>query len=173
MYSFERNRDLIEVRGQLARLINRQTIPVFPDELDDRVDSRCRHMIPVEIIMWENDAPFVSETMTALTCDISDTGIGIIMHHPLRVEQIVLGFWIDESSQGTSRSGRPLFLLADVVRNASIGGHFWQVGTRVTKVLRLSAHDELEQLAPRLAELAPKQQEDPELLHTIRERLRT
>ena len=171
MFSFQRNRDLQEVREHLLRIVNQRATEFLPDDIEQRATSRSRHTIPVEVILWEEDAPVVTETITALTRNISDTGVGVIMHHPLRVEKIVLGFWISESFSEPSNDGTPLFFLADIVHHVPIGGPFWIIGTECCRTLRRSEYGELETLVPRLSELAPRQQEDPELLHTLRDGL--
>ncbi len=154
MFLFNQRGQEIDVRDRLIRLTNLTTPNMMLNGEDRRAASRANRSLPVLLAAWEDDAPVTEDPTTAITKDIGDTGISLILRQPLRMEQLVVGFWMPHEP-GNLVDGAPLFILSTIINNTLLGGGFWQCGVQGERVLLASSYPELEHLSPLTQQLAP------------------
>ncbi len=140
-----------ELQGYLRRICD-LTSPNLPRMDEDRDHDRQNRTIPVLLTPWDQGMPVVGETTTALTRDISDSGLSLTMAQPCHVEEVVVGFWLPDV-QGYE----PWFFQGCVRHNVAIGGWFWALGIEAKQLLAVSAIPELELLLPMVKRLLPSQ----------------
>lgn len=116
------------------------TSPNMPRLDDSRGDTRQNRILAVLVTCWENDRPVPSESITALTRDISDRGISLTLPAPIRFEDIAVGFWLPKI-----HGPEPWFFLGRVHQSTPIGGGFWSLGIEVKRLL---SHAECQPMIP-------------------------
>jgi len=147
MYSFEENSKQIEVRG-LAQRISNATIPNRPKaDSRDRVDDRYNRSLSTVLLPWADGKAVIGAPLYAVTKDISEVGLSLVLREPAVPPQMVCGFWLDA----------PYFVRAELRHSEPIGGGFWQVGIEMTELFTLADQDDHEQLEQLAANLDPKQ----------------
>lgn len=81
-----------ELYGLLQRVQN-MTEPTLTPVLDEqRSATRRNRVFPVVLTPWEGERAIVADAVYALTKDISDNGIALVLHSPFRTEAVVIGF---------------------------------------------------------------------------------
>ena len=153
-FLFSQRASEIDVAGRLARLVNLTTPNMLLHGEERRSDTRANRSLPVLLAPWENDEPVVEETTVAITKDLGGTGVSVLLRQPLRMDALVLGFWMPDEP-GNPVDGSPLFVRAHVVTNTPLGGGFWQCGLEVDEILLETDYPQLEKLAPRMQQMAP------------------
>ena len=83
----------------------------------------------------------------AISKDLSDRGVGLILAEPFDAAEVVLGFCHQETS-----ANQPWFFLGVRRTSVPIGGGFWVCGIELTEFMDESYHRQLEPLYP-LAEM--------------------
>lgn len=158
MWAFSKRNRQREVQKLLFRVINRST-PNLPHGLGEiRGESRNQRTIPVLLLLETGEG---TETVYAITKDLSSTGLSIILSRPVSKTRITIGFWIEDE---------PRFLLGEVRGNVPLGGGFWQLGIQAMEVLSLADYPLLVELVPLVEQLAPqRQQENAETVASLRE----
>ena len=153
MFDFKKRQKLLELQRVLRR-IGDLTIPGLPPfDGESRTDSRQNRSIPALLVPWESGVPVLADAVYAMTKDLSDRGISIILPQPFRAAQVVIGFWpVTNSPSPLDRE--PCFFVGEVRQNVEIGGGFWQFGVCVTRIL--DERDQIARLAPHAAHLVPK-----------------
>lgn len=135
-----------EVNRIIRRLINASTPNRVPLHGESRWESRSNRTIPVLLVPYDHNELSVSEVAYALTKNLSSQGLALVLHQPLRAEQIVVGIW--SSAQAHFVSGK-------VRQSVALGGGFWQIGMETTKLLSAVDFPELVRLLPWAARLDP------------------
>ena len=118
---------------QAARYLRRicdATSPNLPRPDDSRSDSRQNRTLAVLVTCWEQGRPVPSESITALTRDLSDHGVSLTLPAPIRFEEIVVGFWLPKV-----HGPEPWFFLGQVHQSTPIGGGFWTLGIEIKRLL--------------------------------------
>ncbi len=154
LFLFSNRKSEIDVAGRLARLVNLTTPNMLLQGDERRSTNRANRSLPVLLAAWENDEPVADETTMAITKDIGDTGISLILCQPLRMDQLVVGFWMPDEP-GNLVDGTPFYVLTQVITNTPLGGGFWQCGVRAECVLTLADYPQLEVLSEKMQHLAP------------------
>ena len=144
MFSFNDRKKLLKVKGYLARICD-CTSPnlAAPGGDEERAENRHNRCIPTLICPWENDKPCVRESTMVLTKDLTEIGIGIVAHQPIRAEQVLVGLWSDERV-----AKQPWFFIGDVRRNTPLGGGFWVLGVALTEFANDNYRDVLHDVMP-------------------------
>ncbi len=119
------------------------TSPNLPRFDDLRGDHRQNRTIPVLLTPWEDGRAIVTDSVTALTKDVSDRGLSLTLPAPFRAEEVVAGLWLP----GAPDAGEPRFLLGLTRQNVPIGGGFWALGIETRRVLSATEAEPLLQLA--------------------------
>jgi hypothetical protein len=167
MFSFSRQKRDNRLRTFLARAIDLTNPHLPPIDGETRVFDRYNRTIPVLLTPWEKGGPVIGESATAVTKDISDQGLSVILRQPYRCVDVVVGFWLPESRHIAAGSG-PTFVLGEVRQHAQIGGGYWQLGISFTELLKPSYTSELELLVPVAAKLLPPGDRGPTLSAGVR-----
>ena len=94
MFSFNRQKKLVTLQKYIRRLADVTSPNLQPMEGESRTNGRQNRVLPTVLIPWEEDAPVVSEATTALTKDVSDDGLGLVLHQPIHAPQVVIGLWV-------------------------------------------------------------------------------
>lgn len=138
-----------QLQGYLRRILD-LTSPNLPRQVEFRGHDRHNRSIPVVLTPWENGMPIVSETVTALSKDISDQGLSVIISQPFRCDEAVVGFWLPHVQDYD-----PWFFRGLVRPNVPIGGGFWALGLEATELLTVSYGSEVARLVPLVTKLLP------------------
>ncbi|MGH7138402.1 MAG: hypothetical protein ACREHD_21845, partial [Pirellulales bacterium] len=80
----------------------------------------------------------------ALTKNLSGQGLALVLHQPLRAEQVVIGIWSGNDAH---------FVSAKVRQSNALGGGFWQIGVEAVEMLSPAHSPELTRLLPWAARL--------------------
>ena len=78
---------------------------------------------------WGDDRIDLDDTFVAITKDLSDLDIGLIVDHEFPFAEITLAFWMPSGQQ-------PWCFHGCVRRSDPIGGGFWVVGVELLEVLQ-------------------------------------
>ena len=154
MFSFTRQRRENQLRGFLARVLDLTNPKLSPPAGETRVFDRHNRTIPVLVAPWENGGPVIGESANAVTKDISNQGLSVILPQPYRCTDVIVGFWLPKSPHVAAASG-PTFVMGEVRQNVQIGGGYWQLGISFTRLLDVSDTSELGLLVPVVANLLP------------------
>jgi hypothetical protein len=128
---FTRDTKASEVEPRLRRICDISTMRKLLDEEGEvRETNRLAQAIPVLLCPLEEGEPEAGEFFVAVAKDISDAGVGLILHHPLRTKEVILGFWL-----GEEQSPEPWFFRAKVRRNQPMGGGLWVLGLALEEFL--------------------------------------
>ncbi len=144
--------ETVDVRPYLRSLCN-LTMPYETTEIERRSDRRYNRTILTLLGPWQNDRPLVDQCTIAVTSDIADYGVRLLLNQPFRADTVVVGYWIasDEMSE-------PWFFLGNVHRNQAIGGGFWEAGIELTGFANTNYAEALAVLKPLAAKLLPPAQ---------------
>jgi hypothetical protein len=145
MFSFQTGKKLNEIRGFIRQLVDLTSPNLPPLGGDSRAESRSNRALPALLVPWENRRPVVDESTYALTRNLSDHGLALVLQQPFRSDQVVVGLWLQ----------RPRFALGGVRQNAPLGGGFWQLGVELTELLDPAELPQMEPLVPLCARLVP------------------
>jgi hypothetical protein len=143
----DRQTDKKQLRATLRRICD-LTSPNLPRLDDCRGEGRQNRSIPVLVTPWQDGVPVVEETTTALTKDISDSGVSLTLPGPFRVHEIAIGFWVPDDNY----NAHAWFLLGVTRESVPIGGGFWGLGVDTVRPLGLS---EVEELVPMVEKRLP------------------
>lgn len=152
--SFFRNKKSEDLERLLSRIADLTMPNLAPLSGDNRSQNRCNRSLPVLIAPWEHDTAEVSECATAVTKDMSDRGISLILRQPFRGDRVVIGFWIS-TRHHPAHEFDPYFIVGEVRHNFEIGGGFWQIGIEPTERLDRDHAEEIDRLRPIAAKLVP------------------
>ena len=127
MFSFTKRKRLVELYPKVRRLGD-LTAPIPDESFQGRTECRYDRTIPCLLCPWERDHPIVDKSAFAITNDLADRGVGVIVNWPFRAEEAVIGYWVSEETMS-----EPWYLLGAVVRNQPIGGGFWKLGIELSE----------------------------------------
>jgi hypothetical protein len=146
MSLFDTRERLNEIRSLLRQLADLTSPNLPPLEGEFRSENRSNRALPALLAPWEEGGPVVDECTYALTKDLSDRGVALVLHQPFKAPQVVVGLWLEF----------PRFALGDVRQNVPLGGGFWQLGVEIVDVLEPGHYPEVESLVPLAAHLLPR-----------------
>ncbi len=139
--------DQVQLQATLRRICD-LTSPNLPRLDESRSEGRQNRIIPVLLTPWEDGIATVEETTTALTKDLSDSGLSLTLPGPFRVQEIALGFWVPDDEFAS----HAFFLLGHTRESVPIGGGFWGLGVETVRQLK---HAEVEELIPLVEKRLP------------------
>jgi len=146
MFSFDTRKRLCEVRSFVRQVVDLTTPGLPPDSGEFRADGRSNRALPVLLTPWEDDQPVVEESTYAITKDLSDRGLSLVLQQPLKSVHVVAGLWLES----------PRFALAEVRQNSPLGGGFWQLGLELVQLLDAAEFPQVQSLIPLAGWLAPR-----------------
>jgi hypothetical protein len=136
----------VEIHRVIRRLINTSTPNRVPLQGESRWESRSNRTIPVLLVPYDHNELSASEVVYALTKNLSSQGLALVLHQPLRAEQVVVGIWSNAQAH---------FVSGKVRQTVVLGGGFWQLGVEMTDLLCVAHMRELVRLLPLAARLDP------------------
>ncbi len=154
MFSWHQTKKQQEVQQLLSRINNVTQPNQSPFAGEYRGETRSNRSLPVLLCPWENDEACVDECATAVTKDISSTGVSFILRQPIRAADLAIGFWLaahDEPIETTD----PVFVMGEVRQYAEIGGGYWQIGVKLVERLDNEFQQQIQRLKPIAARLVP------------------
>lgn len=149
MYSFTKRKQTVEIQPYIRRLCD-LTTPNFPTLDGGRTEDRYNRTIPTLLCPWYVDHPVTEHCIIGLTSDLSDRGLGLVLHQPFRTGAVVIGFWLPQ--QGMCE---PWFFFGNIHRNQAIGGGFWTLGIELIEFASPDYAETLAVLKGVAAKLAP------------------
>jgi hypothetical protein len=135
-----------ELYRVIRRLINASTPNRIPLQGESRWESRSNRTIPVLLVPYDDNEISVGEAAYALSKNMSCGGLALVLHQPLRAEQVVVGIWSNEQAH---------FVSAAVRQVVPLGGGFWQIGVEARELLSADRVPDLTRLLPLAARLDP------------------
>lgn len=153
MFSFEKRRRQQELDRHWRRIRDLTCPSTSPLDGDSRTHDRHNRSLPTLLAPWVDGTFSSNECTFAITKDMSDHGLAILLPQPFRATEVLVGFWIVSPHHPPSDSS-PFFAIGEVRQNVSIGGGFWQLGISLTRLL--SDPDLFSRLKPLAARLLPK-----------------
>ena len=142
MFSFTARKKTIDFQKYIRRLID-VTRPNAGLTSAHRSENRHNRAIPVLLCAWKDDAPIVSEAVVAVSKDITDSGIGVILPSSYSAANVVVGF-----CQYDATAEQPWFFRGEVQHQLPIGGGFWLLGIRLSEFMNEDWSDQLSPLVP-------------------------
>ena len=115
-----------------------------------RVEDRYNRAIPTLLVPWEGDRVDRTRCAMVLTRDISEHGIGLITHHPLRVSEVVLAYWLSFDD-----AHEPWFFRGAIQWEEAMGGGFWAIGVELAEFMNTHRRTDVELLVPMTRKLVP------------------
>jgi hypothetical protein len=152
MFSFSKQKRQAKLAGMLRRIADLTCPNLVPACGDSRSGNRYNRSLPALLAPWENDTFAAGECAYAVTKDVSDRGVALVLPQPFRAAEAVVGFWPATPHLTPSQSS-PCFAVGAVRQNVEIGGGFWQLGVYLKDAI--IAPDHLKRLTPLAAHLLP------------------
>lgn len=148
MFSFNARKKSLDFAPLIRRICD---ITAFDAHLASqaRCENRYNRTIPVVHCPWIDDQPVNDKSQLAITKDLSDRGVGLILSHVLEGE-VVIGFWLT-----SEELEEPWFFRATIRSNEPIGGGLWYVGAQFQEFLNTDYRDELRQMMTLATKLLP------------------
>lgn len=135
-----------EIHRVIRRLINNSTPNRIPLRGESRWELRSNRTIPVLLVPYDDNEISVGEVVYALTKNLSSQGLALVLHQPLRAEQVLVGIWSNAQAH---------FVSGKVRQSMALGGGFWQLGVETTELLCTAHSPDLVRLLPWAARLDP------------------
>lgn len=141
---------------QVLRRVRELSDAAAPYPKESRDVARHSRAIPTLLVPWENERLVMREATFAVTRDLSDGGVGLLLHQPFRAEAVIVGF---RTSDKADEEASVQYLLAETQQNVPIGGGFWVLGLALTEVYKSPLVHK--QLASFAAQLVPTPCHEP------------
>ena len=150
MYTFQERVASQSVQSRLRRLAD-LTVPNSPigGELNRGI-PRHNRAIPTLICPWRKEAADVSRCTIAITRDLGDEGVGLLLTHPVSGPDLVVGYLLADAAVSD-----PWFFRGKIQHNTPIGGGYWVVGVELHELLTSRGHPSLLELEPLTQRLLP------------------
>jgi len=152
MYTFQERVPVQSVQARLRR-IGDLTVPNIPPCGEStREIQRHNRSIPTLLCPSKNGVADVSRCTIAITKDIGDEGIGLLLTHPVSGPEVLVGYLLPDPEMN-----RPWFFRGTIQHNTPIGGGFWVVGIALQEFFSAQRHSSLIDLEPLTQKLLPPQ----------------
>ncbi len=133
---FARNKERA-VQSFILKVVNNNCPDMTALLEGPRADQRVNLSVVVAVVPVENGRTRVDEAFSAVTKEFSNNGLGLILDGPQGLDEVIFGFrW----------EGERTFVRAKAKHLNPMGGGFYQLGFRLTDVLHLADHPELDAL---------------------------
>jgi hypothetical protein len=150
MFSFTARKKRVDFQGYIRRLIDLTSPNRANSEELQRCENRYNRVIPALLCPWEQGAPVVSKAVVAITRDIADQGVGLILNDAFVGQEVVVGFCDWEAT-----SGSPWFFLGTKRTSLPIGGGYWLLGIEFSELINEIWPRQLEPLVGLAEKLRP------------------
>jgi hypothetical protein len=129
MYSFKERMMAQTVQSRLRR-IGDLTVPNRSSYSFLRTANRHNRTIPTLVCTWGKSGPEIEDSTTAITKDIGDEGVGLLVAPlPLSETEVLLAYLLP----GGVMNG-PWFFRGKIQHTTAIGGGFWSQGVAITEL---------------------------------------
>ena len=102
-----------------------------------RLESRVNMVVVLMIVPVESKRLQVGRALTAVTKELSSSGVAVVVDQPHELNEVVLGFRVD---------GQMTFIRAKAKHLSPMGGGFYQLGFRLTEIVSPSDYPALASL---------------------------
>jgi hypothetical protein len=143
MFSFSAHKRGVDLKRQIRRLIDLTSPNRANSKNVQRCEDRYNRAIPAPLCPWQQSAPIVSMAVVAITKDIADRGVGLILSGVFNANEVVVGF-CDHEVTGSN----PWFFLGTMRTSVAVGGGFWSIGIELTDFMNDNWANQLEPLFP-------------------------
>lgn len=153
MYTFQERVAAQSVQSRLRRIgdLTVPNSPLFGDST--RGIHRHNRTIPTLLCPWQNGAADISRCTVAITRDLGDEGVGLLLTHPMPGPEVLLAYLLSDAAMPT-----PWFFRGTIQHNTAIGGGFWVVGVALQEFFTSQRHSSLIDLLPLAQKLLPPPQ---------------
>jgi hypothetical protein len=153
MYTFQERVAAQSVQARLRR-IGDLTVPNIPPCGDStRGIHRHNRSIPTLLCPSQHGVADISRCTIAITKDVGDEGIGLLLTHPVSGPEVLVGYLLPDAEMQ-----RPWFFRGTIQHNTPIGGGFWVVGVALLEFFSSQRHSSLIELEPLTQKLLPPPQ---------------
>lgn len=150
MYTFQERVPSQTVQTRLRRLGD-LTVPNSPLCGDStRGIPRHNRAIPTLICPWKNGVADIERCTIAITRDLGDDGVGLLLTHPVTARELLVGYLLPDAAVTD-----PWFFRGTTQHNTPIGGGYWVVGVELHEFLTNQRHSSLIELEPLTQKLLP------------------
>lgn len=150
MFSFTKKRKSVEINGYLRRLCDLTTPNHGPPKETERAENRYNRTIPALICPWASGQAAAEQASFAVTKDISDRGVAVVVRDRMVADHLVIGFWTSRE-----QSLEPWFFISEVRCEVPLGAGFWNVGLSLTEFANMNYARELASLHSLASTLLP------------------
>ncbi len=154
MFSFTRRKKRLELQTLLTRLVDLTTPNLTHFNEEDRIAKRYIRVLPVLLAPWEDERPVVAEATTALTKDLSERGVALILNQPFRADELLVGFLVPPMDT-TGKDMDALFAKGHLRQCIPLGGGYWQLGIELIDFIDEAQTPAIAEIMPLLESLAP------------------
>lgn len=134
LFARKKNHD---ISSFVLALLN-QNCPALRERFDGpRLEGRVNLTIPIVLVPIEDDELQIRRTFRALTKEFSNSGVAVFIDQPMGLDEAMLGFRWHGSIQ---------WIKAKTKHMHPIGGGFFQLGFRMTRLINPSDHPALARL---------------------------
>lgn len=140
----------VEIAPYLRRICDNTTPNSGRTEQLDRVEDRYNRALPALVWPWQDDHAVAQQCLTAITKDVTDHGMGLILNAPLDCRDLVICLLSD-----TTGEVQPWFFLGHVVRSEGIGAGYWLMGIEISQMLNKERPECVEFLYSQAERLLP------------------
>lgn len=144
MFSFAAKKSRVDIAKHLRRICD-CTSPnngTAESGVLERKENRYNRLLPAIIWLWDDDRPNVVKHCTAVTKDLTDRGVGLILPAPLAGGRKIV---VCLPSSDDDRAD-PWFFLGEVVRGRALGAGYWVVGVEMVELLNNERPETIEPL---------------------------
>jgi hypothetical protein len=124
----------VAVQNFILKLVNNNCpdLKVLAD--GPRLERRVNLTIPVLVIPVEKREPVCEQAFTVVSKEFSSTGIGLVLDRPRNLDKVILGFYWEHEMN---------YVWAEVKHLTVLGGGFYHLGLKMTKMIYVSDYPEL------------------------------
>jgi len=134
---FTRNKE-IGVQSFILKVVNNNCPELEALVEGPRLDRRVNLVVVVLVVPVEANKPQIGQVFPAVTKEFSTTGLSLVFNEPRPLDEMILGFrW----------EARMTFVRAKARHLNPMGAGFYQLGVRMTEVLHVDDHPELQSLS--------------------------
>lgn len=144
MLWFQSRDKQLGINRVIRRLLNSSAPNRIPLRGESRWELRSNRTIPVLLVPYDDNELSANEMAYALTKNLSSQGLALVLHQPLRAEQVVVAIWSNAQAH---------FVSGKVRQSIALGGGFWQIGVEMMDLLLPADHPDLVRLLPWAARL--------------------
>ncbi|HUP81839.1 MAG TPA: PilZ domain-containing protein [Pirellula sp.] len=138
---FNQRKKKQEVWKCLRRILDRNSAEQLLLGNEDRKEKRIPFSLPVLLQSCLADPHTWSEPVFAVTKDISDDGVAVIVHRSIDPSRVICVIWEDG----------PIFLSGEIRQCQPLGGGFWKIGMELSEIVSSGDFPLLRTLSERLS----------------------